>query len=83
MRSLREGVCPKCGSRAIVPNAETIGGNALAVRIYEKAGIVLRGMRTFPVKAWVCTQCGYTEFYVSAPTELGRSYRRSLAAANS
>ncbi len=83
MSSLKDGVCPKCGSRAILPNADAVEGNALSIRIYEKAGVVLRGMKNFPIKAWVCTHCGYTEFYVSTPKELRRSYRRSMAASGS
>jgi len=60
-------------------NAETTEQDTLAVQLYEEAGVQLRGRRTFPIKAWICTHCGYTEFYVTNPQDLARSYRRSLA----
>jgi predicted nucleic-acid-binding Zn-ribbon protein len=77
--NMRRGICPKCHSGEIVPNAEAVDHNALSIRVYEKAGVMLRGMRSFPVRAWVCTNCGYTEFYVDNPSGLAQSYRRSMA----
>ncbi len=79
MTSLRDGLCPKCQSQEIMPNAEAVEGNNLAIRVYEKAGVMLRGMWNFPLKAWVCTSCGYTELYVNTPQELGKAYRRQMS----
>lgn len=79
MTSLREGRCPKCQSQEIMPNVEAVEGNSLGIRVYEKAGVVLRGMRNFPLKAWVCTNCGYTELYVNTPQELGKAYKRQIS----
>lgn len=74
-----KGTCPKCRSGEILQHADASNGNPLGIRVYEKAGVTLKGMRNYPLRAWVCTKCGYTEFYVSNPHELARSYRRSLA----
>jgi ribosomal protein L37E len=46
--------------------------------VYENAGVRPKGRRSFPIKAWICTRCGYTELYVANPDDLARSYRRSL-----
>ncbi|MGC9400133.1 MAG: hypothetical protein ACP5HM_13480 [Anaerolineae bacterium] len=78
MSTMREGICPQCHSREILANAETTERHTLAVQIYEQSGVLPRGRRTFPIRAWICTRCGYTELYVTNPQELARSYRRSL-----
>ncbi len=69
-------ICPSCQSTDIIPNADIVGSDDLAIRIYEKPDVTLRGMRHHPIKAWVCTQCGYTQLYVSQPRELHKSYLR-------
>ena len=80
MSTIHKGICPKCHSGEILPHADAGNGNSLAIRIYERAGVTLKGMRNYPLRAWVCTKCGYTEFYVSNPHELAKSYHRSLTA---
>ncbi len=79
MSSLKEGYCPKCGSREIAPNLDAVEEKGVSVRVYENPGVTLRGMKNFPLKAWICTRCGYAELYVSMPDELAKSYRRFLA----
>jgi predicted nucleic-acid-binding Zn-ribbon protein len=78
MSTMREGMCPQCHSREILPNANTADRHTLSVQVYENSGVRPRGRRSFPIKAWICTQCGYTELYVANPDDLARSYRRSL-----
>jgi ribosomal protein S27AE len=77
MSTIRSGICPRCDSRAILANADTTDEETLSIQIYEKPGVVLRGRRTFPIKAWVCTECGYTELYVTNPDALAQSCKRS------
>ncbi len=72
-------VCPVCGSTRIIPNADAVEEQNLAIRIYERPDVQLRGMRTYPLKAWVCADCGYTQLYVVQPQELAKSYQRFLS----
>lgn len=69
-------ICPDCKSAEIIPNVDVVESGDLAIRIYEKPDVTLRGMRQYPIKAWVCTQCGYTQLYVGQPQELRKSYLR-------
>lgn len=71
-------VCPNCHSTQIIPNADAVESDNLSIRIYEQPDIILRRERHYPLKAWVCTRCGYTQLYVSQPEELQKSYRRFL-----
>lgn len=71
-------VCPNCRSTRIVPNADAVETNDLSIRIYERPDVTLRQVRHFPLKAWICTDCGFTQLYVSQPDELARSYERYL-----
>ena len=77
MTTLRQGTCPKCHSDDILHNVETADREALSMMVYGGSGVVPRRGRSFPVRAWVCAACGYTEFYVSDPEALAQSYRRA------
>lgn len=78
MSTMKKGACPHCQSGEIMPNADTAERDTLSIQVYEENGVRSKGRRTFPIRAWVCTRCGYTEFYVERPQELARSYRRSV-----
>jgi len=73
--------CPSCRSTRIIPNADAVETDSLSIRIYERPGVSLRGVRHYPLKAWVCTDCGYTQLYVNQPRELAQSYQRYLGRA--
>ena len=70
--------CPNCQSEHIIPNADAVETNNLAIRIYERPDVTLRQERLYPLKAWVCMDCGYTQLYVNQPQELAKSYERFL-----
>jgi predicted nucleic-acid-binding Zn-ribbon protein len=71
--------CPNCQSENIIPNVDVVENtNNLAIRIYEKPDITLKSVKHYPLKAWVCTNCGYTQLYVANPTALATSYTRFL-----
>lgn len=70
--------CPNCRSERIIPNTDAVETGNLAIRIYEQPGVSLRGARHYPLKAWVCAECGYTQLYVNQPGELAASYQRYL-----
>jgi hypothetical protein len=70
--------CPNCHSERIIPNADAVETDNLAIRIYEEPDIKLKSVRHYPLKAWVCTECGFTQLYVNQPKELAKSYQRFL-----
>jgi predicted nucleic-acid-binding Zn-ribbon protein len=70
--------CPNCHSARIIPNADAVETENLAIRIYERPGVALKGVRHYALKAWVCADCGYTQLYVNQPAELAASYQRYL-----
>ncbi|MGC9467051.1 MAG: hypothetical protein ACP5HS_00535 [Anaerolineae bacterium] len=71
-------VCPSCRSTRIIPNADAVETGDLTIRIYERPDLALRGIRHYPLKAWVCADCGFTQLYVNQPDELAASYQRYL-----
>jgi len=81
------GSCPKCGSLRIVREAlvpdrtDASSSNPLSIRVVENpAATLFRVPRDFPLRAWVCGDCGYTEFYATQPEELVASERRARQA---
>jgi predicted nucleic-acid-binding Zn-ribbon protein len=68
--------CPKCGSTRIIHQVQIMdrsrnGVGSLSLRRGTRAlGGWLPLPRSFPVDAWVCGACGYTELYVREPAEL-------------
>lgn len=68
--------CPKCGSARIIQQIQVMdrsdsGSQSLSLRRGTRAlGGILRLPRSFPLDAWTCGACGYTELYVREPTEL-------------
>lgn len=71
------GVCPKCKSGGIVPNVEAVDSSSLSIRVYGEAGGYNGRAHNFPVRAWVCGACGYTELYVSQPQAVLRAYQQA------
>jgi len=68
--------CPKCGSPRIVQQIQVMdrsdsGSQSLSLRRGTRAlGGWLKLPRSFPLDAWSCGACGYTELYVREPAEL-------------
>ena len=70
-----QGTCPRCGSGRIIRQVQIVdrsdsGNQPLSVRRGTRiwAGW-LKLPRSFPLDAWVCGGCGYTELYVREPAE--------------
>ena len=76
---MKNGICPNCRSRNIISNADPVEGKNLSIRVYERPGVIPKGMKSYPLSAWVCLDCGHTQLYVNQPQALRRSYQRSLA----
>jgi ribosomal protein S27AE len=71
-----KATCPKCGSARIIQQVHVMdrsdsGAGSLSLRRGARAlGGWLKLPRSFPLDAWVCGACGYTELYVREPAEL-------------
>jgi ribosomal protein S27AE len=71
-----KSTCPKCGSVRIIRQVQVIdrsdsGAQSLSLRRGTRAlGGWLRLPRSFPLDAWACGACGYTELHVREPAEL-------------
>ena len=71
-----KSTCPKCGSARVIRQVQVIdrsdsGAQSLSLRRGTRAlGGWLKLPRTFPLDAWTCGACGYTELYVREPAEL-------------
>ncbi|MCX6071898.1 MAG: hypothetical protein NTU91_13755 [Chloroflexi bacterium] len=71
-----KSTCPKCGSARIIQQVHVMdrsdsGTGSLSLRRGTRAlGGWLKLPRSFPVDAWTCGACGYTELYVREPAQL-------------
>jgi len=70
----RTGKCPKCGSADVIADAKAIDrghGNSqreMSVATFSKPeALIFKGQQETTVSAWVCTGCGYIEFYADDP----------------
>ena len=74
--------CPECNSENIIRNARAFGGEnfinptELVVVVYEnpKAMLLKRAARS-EVKAEICGDCGYVQFYAKTPGILWAAYQ--------
>ena len=73
----RTGICPKCASSNIIADAKAVDrgeGNAQSEKIIatfrNPDAFILKGKQTTTVSAWVCCDCGFTEFYADNPKDL-------------
>ena len=69
--------CPKCDSTRLATEvriADLGDGNfsrELSLEVQERPeALFFKRTRRYPMKATVCGDCGFTEFYVSYPDEL-------------
>jgi predicted nucleic-acid-binding Zn-ribbon protein len=80
---MKNGICPKCDSRDIIPDVRVIDrtgdGNIakdLTAQLYEKPyALLFKGAKSYAIRAWICGACGYTELYTEIPKELFSMYK--------
>lgn len=68
--SIRDGVCPKCGSREVYANltlANKRGAN-------DSNTIPVNMLQSVALDHFICTNCGYVETYLTDPID-----RRKIA----
>jgi predicted nucleic-acid-binding Zn-ribbon protein len=68
------GKCPKCGSSRIIADAKAVdrghqnSHRELSVATFRKPdAIFFKEKQETTVSAWVCSECGYVEFYADYP----------------
>lgn len=84
---MRDGKCPKCGSRQIMTDVEVRddGRNSshpLYVVVDEPepanhGAVWVQAQSIGEIHAWICAECGYTELYTGNLNELYESYRKN------
>ncbi len=79
--------CPRCGSTNVIPEQQVVDTNdrsagytagQFVVYLAEKPwALALKGEEhDYPVKVWICGQCGYTEWFTTNPQDMDRVYQR-------
>jgi predicted nucleic-acid-binding Zn-ribbon protein len=63
--------CPKCGEAMTDAEAVSSGaGQIILVKVVDKSVLWGTVRRRTTCTAWVCIECGYTEFYAAQPRKL-------------
>ena len=73
----KTGICPKCGSADIIADAKAVDrGDVNSVRDMEVAtfrkpeAVFFKERQLTTVSAWVCSDCGYIEYYADSPASI-------------
>lgn len=78
-----EKSCSKCKSDKIIPQVTVLdtGQHAygeLKVAVYENPDALLfKGTHMGTLRAWICADCGFAEFYLDNPQELYKVYKEA------
>lgn len=79
------GVCPKCNSQAIIKNVRVPEYGHYNAMHFLSISILGKRKSWFSwdsakgeLRAWVCSECGYTELYTTNPKELFQAYQEWL-----
>jgi len=75
---MKDGVCPKCGSKEIIDNTEVRDYDASSYRplsvhvqlVKPASSFIKKTHESSELRAWVCGECGYTELYATNYKEL-------------
>jgi predicted nucleic-acid-binding Zn-ribbon protein len=73
----KTGTCPKCGCTEIIADARAVDrGDGNSVRDMEiftyrnPEAIIFKEKQMTSVSAWVCSDCGYVEYYADNPAHI-------------
>ena len=73
----KTGICPKCGCKNVIADAMAADHSYAAsvqdmeVRTFlNPKSFLYKGMRLTTVSAWVCSDCGYIEYYADDPANI-------------
>jgi predicted nucleic-acid-binding Zn-ribbon protein len=77
---MKDGVCPKCGERKVVPELQILDNISLKetyVSLEATPDAALFKNRQYaPLRAWLCGNCGYAELYCSNFKYLVKAHER-------
>ena len=83
---MKDGVCPKCGERKVVPELQIVdyissitptAQNETYVSLAANPDAALFKNRHYALlRAWLCGNCGYTELYCSNFKYLVKAHER-------
>jgi len=83
---IEAGTCAKCGSTEVIPDARVLYDSDRDVKIRVDAdpeALIFTERVRSNLHARVCSQCGYTEFYVREAANLYDAYLKSKNKAHS
>ena len=73
----KTGKCPKCGCAEVIADAKAVDrGDVNSIRDMEVAtfrkpdALIFKGQQLTTVSAWVCSDCGYIEYYADSPANI-------------
>ena len=73
----KTGTCPKCGCTDIIADAKAVDrgdGNSLRdmeIATYRRPeALIFREKQLTSVSAWVCSDCGFIEYYADDPANI-------------
>ncbi|MEM6259395.1 MAG: hypothetical protein AAGI37_14020 [Planctomycetota bacterium] len=72
----QSNTCPKCGSGDVVKARAIDRGEGdaswtMEVATYDNPdALIFKGKKSADLEAWVCRECGFTEFYAIKPDYL-------------
>ena len=75
--------CPACQSQRLVPGVRIVDHNqALARNLTVEVdrnpdALMFRGTMPSDLRAWICSECGYTSIFADRPSELFAAYQAS------
>ncbi|MFK7820041.1 MAG: hypothetical protein AB8G99_15065 [Planctomycetaceae bacterium] len=69
---MKDGTCPKCDARNVVGELRSIAPGGSDYGVFVGGGIT--GYRVqAEIRAWICCDCGYTEFYAKNFARIGKA----------
>lgn len=83
MSGLKDGECPKCGSKEIVDNAQLAdkhdnmhSSDAVVRLVTRPNALFFKDPIVFKLQPYICGGCGYLESYVEKPDRLATHSRK-------
>lgn len=85
---MKDGTCPKCRSGNVIPELKVYahaqgGGGSIYVQLEQpepapRPFIWKQETENTTFQAWVCGDCGYTEYYATRPAEMLAAHKKGF-----
>jgi predicted nucleic-acid-binding Zn-ribbon protein len=83
---MKDGKCPKCRSDHVIPGLNVYahaqeGGGSIYVQLKQpepekRPFIWKQDYKNASFQAWVCGECGYTEYYAVRPADMLEAHKK-------